>query len=141
MFGRVYHTRLRVSLRNPGYRVLLQSGHVLMWNDLHSIAQSCRRKFILPGCRTFETQDVRQTLYDELVKLNPDKDWSFVTRQIGMFSFTGEFPACMLWANDPSTRALREQALPGCSTLAAQTCCSRDAHLAWLGCVCSFAGY
>lgn len=28
-------------------------------------------------------QDVRQTLYDELVKLNPDKDWSFVTRQIG----------------------------------------------------------
>ena len=28
-------------------------------------------------------QDVRQTLYDELVKLNPDKDWAFVTRQIG----------------------------------------------------------
>ena len=34
-------------------------------------------------------QDVRQTLYDELLKLNPDKDWSFITRQIGMFSFTG----------------------------------------------------
>ena len=28
-------------------------------------------------------QDVRQTLYDELLKLNPDKDWSFITRQIG----------------------------------------------------------
>jgi aspartate aminotransferase len=28
-------------------------------------------------------------LYDELVTRNPDKDWSFVTRQIGMFSFTG----------------------------------------------------
>lgn len=28
-------------------------------------------------------QDVRQTLHDELVELNPDKDWSFVTRQIG----------------------------------------------------------
>jgi aspartate aminotransferase len=32
-------------------------------------------------------------LYDDLVKLNPDKDWSFVTRQIGMFSFTGLNPA------------------------------------------------
>jgi predicted chitinase len=28
-------------------------------------------------------QDVRQTLHDELLKLNPDKDWSFITRQIG----------------------------------------------------------
>ena len=32
---------------------------------------------------------VRGMLHDELVALNPDKDWSFVTRQIGMFSFTG----------------------------------------------------
>ncbi|MDA9097775.1 aspartate aminotransferase [bacterium] len=32
---------------------------------------------------------VRKTLYGELVALNPDKDWSFVTSQIGMFSFTG----------------------------------------------------
>jgi aspartate aminotransferase len=32
---------------------------------------------------------VRGMLYDELVSRNPDKDWSFVTRQIGMFSFTG----------------------------------------------------
>jgi aspartate aminotransferase len=32
---------------------------------------------------------VRGMLYDELVTRNPDKDWSFVTRQIGMFSFTG----------------------------------------------------
>lgn len=36
---------------------------------------------------------MRQVLYDELVKLNPDKDWSFVTSQIGMFSFTGMTPA------------------------------------------------
>lgn len=36
---------------------------------------------------------VRQVLYDELVKLNPDKDWSFVTSQIGMFTFTGCTPA------------------------------------------------
>lgn len=36
---------------------------------------------------------VRKMLYDDLVKLNPDKDWSFVTRQIGMFSFTGLNPA------------------------------------------------
>lgn len=36
---------------------------------------------------------VRGMLYDELVKLNPDKDWSFVTRQIGMFSYTGLNPA------------------------------------------------
>ena len=33
-------------------------------------------------------ETVRKMLYDDLVKLNPDKDWSFVTRQIGMFSFT-----------------------------------------------------
>ena len=32
---------------------------------------------------------VRGMLFDDLTKLNPDKDWSFVTRQIGMFSFTG----------------------------------------------------
>lgn len=32
---------------------------------------------------------VRASLYDELVTQNGDKDWSFVTRQIGMFSFTG----------------------------------------------------
>lgn len=35
---------------------------------------------------------VRAMLYDNLCKLNPDKDWSFVTRQIGMFSFTGLNP-------------------------------------------------
>ena len=26
---------------------------------------------------------VRSLLYDDLVKLNPDKDWTFVNRQIG----------------------------------------------------------
>ena len=36
---------------------------------------------------------VRGMLHNDLVKLNPDKDWSFVTRQIGMFSFTGLNPA------------------------------------------------
>lgn len=35
---------------------------------------------------------MRKVLHDELVKLNPDKDWSFVTSQIGMFSFTGMTP-------------------------------------------------
>ena len=38
-------------------------------------------------------QSVRQQLYDELTKLNSDRDWSFVLRQIGMFSFTGLTPA------------------------------------------------
>ncbi|GMH43336.1 hypothetical protein BSKO_11258 [Bryopsis sp. KO-2023] len=32
---------------------------------------------------------VRQELHDYLVKLNPEKDWSFILRQIGMFSYTG----------------------------------------------------
>ena len=32
-------------------------------------------------------------LYDELVKLDPDKDWGFVLHQIGMFSYTGLTPA------------------------------------------------
>ena len=38
-------------------------------------------------------QDVRQVLHDELAKLNGDKDWSFILRQLGMFSFTGLNPA------------------------------------------------
>eukprot|EP01025_Chloroclados_australasicus_P018885 TRINITY_DN2007_c0_g1_i1.p1 TRINITY_DN2007_c0_g1~~TRINITY_DN2007_c0_g1_i1.p1 ORF type:complete len:468 (-),score=59.23 TRINITY_DN2007_c0_g1_i1:667-2070(-) len=37
-------------------------------------------------------KNVRQILYDSLTKLNPDKDWSFVTSQIGMFSYTGLTP-------------------------------------------------
>lgn len=36
---------------------------------------------------------VRQQLFAALTKLNPDKDWSFVVKQIGMFSFTGLSPA------------------------------------------------
>lgn len=36
---------------------------------------------------------VRQDLHDALVKVNPDKDWSFVLKQIGMFTFTGMTPA------------------------------------------------
>eukprot|EP00887_Chlorella_sp_A99_P005444 scaffold1.g5444.t1 len=36
---------------------------------------------------------VRQDLYDHLTRINPDKDWSFVLRQLGMFSFTGLSPA------------------------------------------------
>jgi aspartate aminotransferase, chloroplastic len=36
---------------------------------------------------------VRQVLYDHLVRLNPDKDWSFILEQIGMFSFTGMSPS------------------------------------------------
>ncbi|KAK9816171.1 hypothetical protein WJX74_004554 [Apatococcus lobatus] len=32
---------------------------------------------------------VRQELQDHLERINPDKDWSFITKQIGMFSFTG----------------------------------------------------
>ncbi len=37
-------------------------------------------------------QGVRQDLYDELVKIHPEKDWTFVLKQIGMFSFTGLTP-------------------------------------------------
>ena len=36
---------------------------------------------------------MREELHSELVKCNPDKDWSFVLSQIGMFSFTGMTPA------------------------------------------------
>lgn len=37
-------------------------------------------------------QTVRKVLRDHLEKINPDKDWSFITSQIGMFSFTGLTP-------------------------------------------------
>ena len=32
---------------------------------------------------------VRTLQTESMVKLNPDKDWSFIQRQIGMFSYTG----------------------------------------------------
>eukprot|EP00210_Caulerpa_lentillifera_P006611 g6316.t1 len=38
-------------------------------------------------------KSVRKILYDHLVRLMPEKDWTFVTSQIGMFSFTGLNPA------------------------------------------------
>lgn len=41
------------------------------------------------GMMAGRIKGVRAELYDNLVKLNPDKDWSFVKRQIGMFSYTG----------------------------------------------------
>jgi aspartate/tyrosine/aromatic aminotransferase len=34
-------------------------------------------------------KSMRQQLHDHLVDINPDKDWSFILRQIGMFSYTG----------------------------------------------------
>lgn len=34
-------------------------------------------------------KEVRQVLRDHLENLNPDKDWSFITSQIGMFTYTG----------------------------------------------------
>lgn len=37
-------------------------------------------------------KSVRQELFDHLTRLAPEKDWSFVTRQIGMFSYTGMTP-------------------------------------------------
>lgn len=36
---------------------------------------------------------VRSELQAALEKRCPEKDWSFVTQQIGMFSFTGMTPA------------------------------------------------
>ncbi len=51
----------------------------------------CRHVLTCAGI--VRAQTVRQDLYDELVKLNGDKDWSFILRQLGMFSFTGLNPA------------------------------------------------
>ena len=45
------------------------------------------------GTMAGRIKTVRRELFEELTRLNPDKDWSFVTRQIGMFSFTGLSPA------------------------------------------------
>ena len=48
---------------------------------------------LLPNPLLCFVQAVRKVLRDHLDKLNPDKDWSFITSQIGMFSFTGLTPA------------------------------------------------
>lgn len=34
-------------------------------------------------------KEVRKVLRENLEKLNPDRDWSFITSQIGMFTYTG----------------------------------------------------
>ncbi len=56
-------------------------GRVLVVEDMqrHMQVGACWTAVGVPCA----AQDVRQTLYDELLKLNPDKDWSFITRQIG----------------------------------------------------------
>ena len=40
---------------------------------------------------------MRKALQESLTKKAPEKDWTFITRQIGMFSFTGLNPkqVCM----------------------------------------------
>ena len=43
--------------------------------------------------RAGRIKSVRQQLYDALRKLQPERDWSFVVKQIGMFSYTGLSPA------------------------------------------------
>ena len=45
-----------------------------------------------PAC-SGAAQTVRQDLYDELVARDGDEDFSFLLRQVGMFSFTGLTPA------------------------------------------------
>lgn len=57
---------------------------------------------------------VRSELQAALEKRCPDKDWSFVTQQIGMFSFTGMTPQQVrhivgCWWGD--TGAVRKQLL------------------------------
>jgi len=41
------------------------------------------------GAMADRIMNVRQLLVDALNKRMPERDWSFITRQIGMFSFTG----------------------------------------------------
>ena len=43
--------------------------------------------------------ELRKSLESKL----PSKDWSFVTRQIGMFSFTGLAPQQVIWGDLPLT--------------------------------------
>ena len=43
--------------------------------------------------------ELRRSLESKL----PSKDWSFVTRQIGMFSFTGLAPQQVIWGDLPLT--------------------------------------
>lgn len=43
-----------------------------------------------PSCPCYSRiKAVRQELYDALVKINPDKDWSFVLKQIGARGLRG----------------------------------------------------
>jgi hypothetical protein len=42
-------------------------------------------------------QGVRRELYDHLVRIHPQRDWSFIVDQIGMFSYTGLTPPQVRW--------------------------------------------
>ncbi len=65
--------------------------HVLLWVHAHEGPHveckqhesyqecSCEQPALVPTT----SQSVRHLLYDELTKLEPERDWSFVTRQIG----------------------------------------------------------
>ena len=73
-------------------------------------------------------QAVRQVLRDNLEKINPDKDWSFITSQIGMFSFTGLTPPQVI---SPPTLNLQVHRVTRCkmnklfsSDVAYWPCCS-----------------
>lgn len=50
---------------------------------------------------------VRQELVKALTARNKDKDWGYITQQIGMFSFTGMTPAQVRSACRPAARRAR----------------------------------
>jgi aspartate aminotransferase len=48
---------------------------------------------------------VRGELQAALESRCPDKDWSFITKQIGMFSFTGMTPQQVITRYQPTKRS------------------------------------
>lgn len=74
------------------------------------------------ACRPWALQAVRQELYDALVKVEPTKDWSFVTKQIGMFR----------WGLGPANRrAPRGRELAEGQAWVVHTCLAYGHSWAW----------
>lgn len=91
-------------------------------------------------CKLCKLQKVRKDLYDELTKIHPEKDWSFILRQIGMFSFTGLTPKqvrwllCLLKSPLPLIKAINRLPITSCINIHIPSCLSYLLLIAFAAC-------
>lgn len=83
----------------PGIEVLPSSldSEILLLQQMPLRVSACIAGFTcsrLINGSLLAVQSVRQKLYDELTKINKDRDWSFILKQIGALSTPGKLTSC-----------------------------------------------